>query len=186
MATTEKPTIDETYSRAGNTSDLTVDPEARGAADVLIAAGMVGLSPSKSLGMALMRLHSEYDGASRLREDATMLDVAMLAARLRGLPGVVGAVTERAAVWGMEQPKDKALAVVLWWLDKQCRRCTGRMFEPIPGTPALSAIRCRVCNGTGESHLPNGSDGRRLVNYIEASLHAGRDGLKRRLQAFEV
>jgi hypothetical protein len=72
------------------------------------------IGASKSLGMALLRLHSEYDGASRLREDATMLDVAMLAARLRGLPGVVGAVTERAAVWGMEQPKDKALAVVLW------------------------------------------------------------------------
>ena len=63
---------------------------------------------------------------------------------------MVGAVTERAAVWGMEQPKDKAPAVVLWWLDKQCRRCTGRMFEPIPGTPALSAIRCRACAGTGE------------------------------------
>jgi len=25
------------------------------------------------------------------------------------------------------------------------------MFEPIPGTPALSAIRCRACAGTGEA-----------------------------------
>ena len=58
---TDKPTIDETYSRAGNTSNLTVEADRRGAGDVLIAAGMVGLSPSKSLGMALMRLHSEYD-----------------------------------------------------------------------------------------------------------------------------
>jgi len=183
---TEKTTIEETYSRAGNTSNLAVEADRRGAGDVLIAAGMVGLNPSKSLGMALMRLHSEYDGAARLRDGATAIDVALLAARLRQLPGVVGMVTERASVWGMEQPGAKALAVVLWWLDKQCRRCTGRLFETIPGTPALSAIRCRACNGLGESHLPNGSDGRRLVNYIEASLHAGRDGLKRRLQAFEV
>lgn len=181
MATTEKPTIDETYSRAGNTSDLTVDPEARGAADVLIAAGMVGLSPSKSLGMALMRLHSEYDGAARLRDGATAIDVALLAARLRQLPGVVGMVTERASVWGMEQPGAKALAVVLWWLDKRCKRCTGRLYERIPGSPGLSNIRCRSCNGTGEAHLPHGSDGRRLVNYMDASLHAGRDGLKKRL-----
>ena len=72
---TDKPSVDETYSRAGNTSNLTVEADRRGDADVLIAAGMVGAS--KSLGMALLRLHSEYDGASRLREDATMLDVAM-------------------------------------------------------------------------------------------------------------
>lgn len=176
---TDKPTIDETYSRAGNTSNLTVEADRRGDADVLIAAGMIGAS--KSLGMALLRLHSEYDGASRLREDATMLDVAMLAARLRGLPAVVGMVTERASLWGMEQPKDKALAVVLWWLDKRCKRCTGRLFEKIPGSPGLSNIRCRSCNGTGEAHLPHGSDGRRLVNYMDASLHAGRDGLKKRL-----
>ena len=179
---TDKPTIDESYSRAGNTSNLTVEADRRGAGDVLIAAGMVGLSPSKSLGMALMRLHSEYDSAARLREGATAIDVALLAARLRGLPGVVGAVTERAAVWGMEQPKDKALAVVLWWLDKQCRRCTGRMFEPIPGTPALSAIRCRACAGTGEARLPHGGEGRKLVNYIEASLYAGRVSLRERLR----
>ena len=178
---TDKPTIDETYSRAGNTSNLTVEADRRGAGDVLIAAGMVGLSPSKSLGMALMRLHSEYDSAARLRDGATAIDVALLAARLRQLPGVVGMVAERASVWGMEQPKDKALSVVLWWLDKRCKRCTGRLFERIPGSPGLSNIRCRACNGIGESHLPHGSDGRRLANFIDASLHAGRDGLKKRL-----
>ena len=182
----EKTTIEETYSRAGNTSNLTIEADRRGAGDVLIAAGMVGLNPSKSLGMALLRLLSEYDSTTRLRDGATAIDVALLAARLRALPGVVDKLTERADVWGMERAKDKALAAVLWWLDKQCRRCTGRLWEPIAGTPALSAIRCRACNGTGEAPLPHGSDGRRLVNYIEASLHAGRDGLKRRLQAFEA
>jgi len=179
---TEKATIEETYSRAGNTSNLAVEADRRGAGDVLIAAGMVGMTPSKSLGMALMRLHSEFDSAARLREGATAIDVALLAARLRKLPSVVALVTERAAVWGMEQPKDKALAVTLWWLDKRCRRCTGRMFEPIPGTPALSAIRCRACNGTGEAHLPHGGEGRKLANYIEASLYAGRVSLRERLR----
>jgi len=185
---TDKASIDEIYSRAGNTSNLTVEADKRGAGDVLIAAGMEGqgLRPSKSLGLALMRLHSEYDSTSRLRDGATAIDVALLAAKLRGLPGVVTKVAEQATTWNMERPRDKALSSVLWWLDKHCKRCTGRLWEPILGTPALSSIRCRACNGTGEAPLPHGSDGRRLVNYIEASLHAGRHGLKRRLQAFEV
>lgn len=182
----DKPGIDETYRRAGNTSNLAVEAERRGDADVLIAAGMSGLRPSTKLGIAVLRLHSEYDGAARLKAGASRLDVAMLAARLRTLPAVVGLVTEQASVWCMEHPKDKALAVTLWWLDKQCRRCIGRMFEPIPGTPALSAIRCRACNGSGEAPLPHGSDGRRLANYIDASMHAARQGMKKRLHSYAV
>ena len=63
-------------------------------------------------------------------------------------------------------------------------RATGDLRDyhaQFPGSPGLSNIRCRSCNGTGEAHLPHGSDGRRLVNYMDASLHAGRDGLKKRL-----
>ena len=52
---TEARTVDEAYSSAGNTSDLTVKAERRSDADVLIASGWTpGL-----LGGVLMRLHSE-------------------------------------------------------------------------------------------------------------------------------
>lgn len=59
----EPRTIEESYTSAGNASDLTVKSDQRGAADVLIAAGW---TPGM-LGGALMRLHSEWDGAAKKR-----------------------------------------------------------------------------------------------------------------------
>lgn len=59
----ELPGIEEQYQSAANTSDLTVASERRGDGDVLIAAGW---SPVR-LGMALMRLQSEWDGIEHPR-----------------------------------------------------------------------------------------------------------------------
>ena len=57
-------TIDESYSSACNTSDLTVKAERRSDVDTLIACGMTpGL-----LGAALLRLHSEWDGTAKPRK----------------------------------------------------------------------------------------------------------------------
>jgi hypothetical protein len=61
MATQERPGIEERYQTANNTSNLTVKAEAGGAGDVLIAAGW---SDSR-IGMALLRLHSEWDSAAK-------------------------------------------------------------------------------------------------------------------------
>lgn len=52
-------TTDEQYSTATNASNLRVEADKRSQADILIAAGW---SHSRA-GMALLRLHSEYDGA---------------------------------------------------------------------------------------------------------------------------
>lgn len=60
----EKRGIEEAYQVAGNTSDLRVEPETRGDADLIIAAGW---SPSR-VGMALLRLHSEWDRAEKPRK----------------------------------------------------------------------------------------------------------------------
>lgn len=57
------PDVEERYNNATNTSNLKVDPERRLPADMLIA---MGWSPSR-LGAALMRLHSEWDGAEKPR-----------------------------------------------------------------------------------------------------------------------
>jgi len=66
LDTSERPNVEETYISAGNTSNLVMDTRegapAR-AADILVAAGW----SASILGSALMRLHSEYDGAERLR-----------------------------------------------------------------------------------------------------------------------
>ena len=74
-------TVDEAYSSAGNTSDLTVKAERRSDADVLIACGMTpGL-----LGAALLRLHSEWDGAAKPRK-LTETDARLLYGSLKTLP----------------------------------------------------------------------------------------------------
>ena len=58
----EARTVDEAYSSACNTSNLSVKAEQRNDADVLISSGMTpGL-----LGAALLRLHSEWDGTAKV------------------------------------------------------------------------------------------------------------------------
>lgn len=78
--TNERPGVEEQYQTANNASDLRVEADRRGAADVLIAAGY---SQSR-LGMALLRLHSEWDTANRRleREAAKLPTVAEFAARM--------------------------------------------------------------------------------------------------------
>jgi hypothetical protein len=56
-------TIDEVYTSATHASNLRVVADRRGSADILIAAGW---SPIR-LGSALLRLHSEFDGAGKPR-----------------------------------------------------------------------------------------------------------------------
>lgn len=57
MLNDEKRTVDESYAVACATSDLRVEADRRGDADVLIAAGW---SPTR-IGSALLRLHTEWD-----------------------------------------------------------------------------------------------------------------------------
>lgn len=70
MDTMERPGVQEQYEVAGNTSDLRVEADKRGAGDVMIAGGYVagvdvhGMSPTR-LGMALLRLHSEWSSAAK-------------------------------------------------------------------------------------------------------------------------
>lgn len=60
----ERAGVDEQYQTASNTSNLKVESDRRGAGDVIIAAGW---SPSR-VGMALLRLHSEWDSAVKPRK----------------------------------------------------------------------------------------------------------------------
>jgi hypothetical protein len=79
--TNERPGVDERYETASNAPDLTlqIDPDLpTRAADVLIAAGW---SPVR-LGMALMRLHSEWSSAAKPSR-LSPKKVAELAARLK-------------------------------------------------------------------------------------------------------
>lgn len=77
-AENERAGIEERYEVAGNTSDLTVTEESRGAGDMLIAAGW---SPSRT-GMALLRLHSEWSGMAKPKRPPRET-VELLAAQFR-------------------------------------------------------------------------------------------------------
>ena len=64
MLNDDRRGIEEAYTAAGNSSDLSVSAEHKGDADLLIAAGM----SASRVGMALLRLHSEWDKAEKPRK----------------------------------------------------------------------------------------------------------------------
>ena len=151
-------TTEERYLVATNTSNLKVEAEVRGAADVLIAAGW----SSSRIGHALMRLHSKptRDGLEQVHTQ-----VAIEANRLN-----------------IERPDAVASAVLAWWLDRLCGTCFGRRYDTIPGTPSLSAIECPKCHGAGEKTLPYSDAGRRLASWMDYCKGQHVDMIKRRLR----
>jgi hypothetical protein len=50
--------------------------------------------------------------------------------------------------------RDLAESVLDFWADDSCVRCGGLRFEPIRGTPTLSAIPCQQCAGSGKRKKP--------------------------------
>lgn len=149
---------EERYISATNTSNLRVEADRNGPGDILICAGW----SASTIGLALMRLHTKPDTAT--------------------LEKVHRQVSMRAAEWGIERPDVVASAVIAWWLDKVCKTCHGRKFDAIAGTPALSAIVCPVCKGTGETKLPYGEAGRKLANWLDSCKSSAVDSIKRRLR----
>ena len=216
---TEKASIEEIYQVAGNTSDLgldTRDGAPRCAADVFIAAGWT----ESRIGMALLRLHSEYDASEKpprptkasilslvgtfqralpneprpRHEPLTSAqahhfamawhqhEMAMLLGKLKALPAVREQITIQALRWRMDDAAGKASAAIRFWLDQTCPVCHGLKWQLVPGSPALSNKPCRPCGGNGLAHAPHGSEGKRLVNYLDDCVSRARQSLKKRLR----
>jgi hypothetical protein len=149
-STNEKPGVDEVYQVAGNTSNLTVEADRRGAGDVLIAAGW---SPSR-LGMALLRLHSAWDAHKPRagRAPLTPSDLHLLANSLKGRPAVWDQLAPWLSLKGIAS--DIGAAALLHWLHPTCHACEGHGLKKVPNAPALSARRCNKCHGTGHKPHP--------------------------------
>lgn len=79
----DRPDIEEMYQSASNTSNLKVEAERRGAGDVLIAAGW----SASRVGMALLRLHSEWDGSEKPPKPTKESVRALVGTYQRALPG---------------------------------------------------------------------------------------------------
>lgn len=177
-----KPNVEERYSSATHTSNLRVEAERSGPADVLIAAGW---SPSR-LGSAMMRLHSEWDGAEKPRRptreaieliaasrpriigfkldiegakavanDWYMHEMGMLLQKLKTMQ----LVRQQLVLWAegnqISDAEKRVAGVMCWWLDHICPACDGLGKERIPGTPSLSHRDCKMCRGTRETRIPH-------------------------------
>ncbi len=148
---------EERYLTASNSSNLRVEADKHGDADVMIAAGW----SASRIGGALMRLHTK---PTRDNLALVHVQVALEADRLN-----------------LEHPDAVASAVLSWWLDRVCPECHGRKFDRIVNTPSLSDIECPACHGSGEKKIPNGSVGKRLVSWLDECKLAHVDIIKRRL-----
>lgn len=181
-STNERATVEETYQVAGNTSNLTVEADRRGAGDVLIAAGW---SPSR-LGMALLRMHSEWDGSSRRPKaygkaptPMTGSDLRLLANGLKSRPTVWGQLAPWLALKGIQS--EIGAEALLHWLSPTCHACEGHGLKKVPNAPALSARRCNKCHGTGKKPHPEGSA--KVLVYLDDCVSRARVSLKVRLRS---
>jgi hypothetical protein len=205
---TERPNIEERYTSATDSSNLRLDDNKGGDADLLIAAGW---SPSR-LGAALMRLHSEWDGAEKPQRPTAQAiealastypsnlpllkrlamakdeagqwygaEIRRLVGKLKCLPAVRQQVAVKATLWKVAMPTEFAGSVLLYWLDQTCQTCDGRKWQGLPGAPGLSNKVCTACSGAGIARPPGGDDGRRMLNYIDECVGKGRTSIKNRL-----
>ena len=172
----DAPTIDERYSRANNSSNLTVKADVRSDADVLIAAG---LTPGM-LGHALMRLHGEWDAAAK-PQNITQTDATLLYGRLKSLQRVLGIVTAYLTTKGEGSPLIGAKALVMYWLDGKCQPCGGRGALVINGAPVLGRS-CKACGGGKKRAAPLGELGRKTLNMMDRSVEDARRSIKKRLR----
>ena len=201
------PTIEEKYTSATHTSNLRVVADKGGSADVLIAAGW----SASRLGAALLRLHSEYDGAAKPRKP-TPEAIEAISRTLDKECGKTGAIRRAAQIanaWHLHElgllmgqlktlPAVRAAVaehatmwgmagdvlspmILLYWLDQQCPQCNGRKFKLVPGSPALSAKLCPVCRGAGVAYIPHGQDGKRLLNFLDDCVVRAQQSIKKRL-----
>lgn len=181
MTTTDdRPTVEETYLRASMSSNLRVQADRRSDADTLIAAGW----SAKGLGGALLRLHGEWDAAAKRPRGMSETDLLLLLGKLKSLSASLRHVIDAMQRLGMASPEARAGAIVGYWLHQSCHACHGLKFEPIKSTPVLSAVRCKVCHGTGLGWAPHGADGRRVLNLMDDSVSRAREGIRARLRAY--
>ena len=175
MLNDERRTVEESYTSATNSSNLRCEAERRTDVDVLIAAGCTpGI-----LGAALMRLHSEWDGAAKKRHmDET--EAFLLFSQLKTLRRAVDGVAAWAERKGHKEPRTLANAVLIYWLHDNCQPCLGRGHEVIHGSPVLGR-QCRKCGGSGKRNPPAGEMGKAALNMMDRDIQVARSMMRLRL-----
>lgn len=187
----QRPGLDEQYIMATNASDLTVDADRTGAADHLIAAGLVG----NRMGSILMHLVGEWAAADKPPKvsDAEIVGRAKLLPRLneKGKLDLKRARAEALSIRNRAMrdayltlpSRPMALAIMTEWAQRRdvdpdllsptlyrylapaCPVCDGLGAMKLPDAPGLGK-QCTACNGTGEYALALGGD--RVMNWLKS------------------
>lgn len=114
-----------------------------GDVDIIRACGMV--SVRHPLGTRLWRL--KYSG-DHTELGAVVRELTQMLMR-KGLP--------------VDNPLQLVVRVVKHWLDDVCPSCLGRGYDVLPGTPMLSDVMCKTCEGEGRLKLPVNDEAARWV-----------------------
>lgn len=162
MLNDERRTIEESYTSATQSSNLRCEPDKRTDVDVLLASGMTpGI-----LGGALMRLHSEWDGAERLRA-AAPADFAKTAEPRKPLVALATAAGNAAAAKALAAAANEQAMILLMGKLKSLPRVLEAieawavlrgLAEPKRLAQAVVAhwldARCQPCHGRGHELIP--------------------------------
>ena len=203
-----RPGTEEIYTCAGNASNLRVQADRTGSADVLIAAGW---SESR-LGMALLRLHTVWDAAEKpckptkhavealaltlptknklpdlsraanLANEWYLHELHKLVGKLNALPDVRREVVRQAEIWCIADSASVVPAVIKYWLDQNCHACGGLKWKVVPGAPSLSNRACHACRGSGVGTAPHGQDGKKLCNFLDDCVSRAQQSIRSRLR----
>jgi hypothetical protein len=197
----ERPTIEERHLAAANTSDMTLDPNRRGQADVILAAGLA--ARGNQLGHALMHLQAEWDrcdkppkrsaawiaaraaqvpdkkGRPDIRRaaiEAMVWHSGAMRQRAMALSGrsvVIGLLTDWAALRGIDP--DLLSPAVFHWLAPRCPACEGLGKRPVLYGKEQSKESCNHCRGVGDWPRPLGAD--EIHSHIKSCLGKVRGGM---------
>lgn len=137
----DKPSIEERYVAATNSRDLSLKPQARTDADILLAAGYAAAGNARaSLALEFYRLKATGD----LAEFRRLSDIAgsWLCGR---------SMRKGRRKMAMIQARDLATRVLFWWRAPACQPCGGRGHPLMPNSPVINfGHDCDVCRGTGQ------------------------------------
>lgn len=137
--TDERPSIQERYSTARQTSDLSLDPlTSMSPADVLTASGWA--AQENEAAMLLWGVVYQGKTSDKLRL------VEVLGSQLNAKKAKDRRL--KGDAWKI------AAEMVAWYLHSTCKPCGGLGYERPKGTPALSNKICRVCQGDKRAAYP--------------------------------
>lgn len=191
----------EKYGRAIRSSHLKSNSVEPCDLDVLVAAGAASRDKDghsgESLGVALMRLRSEYDGTPRQPGNNKLTEHLLILIHLKSLSGV----SELLARYALQQADRRCLIasvveiratvakVLEFFLDPSCHPCRGKGFTGGYGVPQLHCVHCAKSRELGHRRIDWGDVGHLedfglyLLDEMSAKMRRAEDRIGRHLRS---